>query len=209
MGDALVFKQQGRPSTFPEGPFELKFSRRLTEQELRAFSAQNRHFRIEEDKNGTLIIMPPVDFNGGAAESTVHGLLYLWWISYQKGKTFSPSTGFKLPDGSTRSSDGSWVSKERLDTVKPGDRKKFAQLVPDFVVEIRSSSDRLGLLKKKMTDTWIKNGVRLAWLIDPVSEKAYIYRQDGSVEIINSFDAILNGEAVCPGFGLDLRALKI
>lgn len=204
-----VVKPRSRYNTFPEGPFELKFSRRLTDQELLAFSAENDHLRIEEDKNGTLIIMPPVDFDGGAAESTVHGLLYLWWSQFKKGKTFSPSTGFKLPDGATRSADGCWVSDTRLAQVLPAERKKFARIVPDFVIEVRSTSDRIGKLKKKMTDTWIKNGVRLAWLIDPIAQKAYVYREDGTMETMNSFDEVLNGEAVCPGFQLDLKTLKI
>ncbi len=63
------------------------------------FSADNDHLRIEEDKAGKLIIMPPVDFNSGASEGIVTALISNWWLSYQKGKFFSPSTGFRLPDG--------------------------------------------------------------------------------------------------------------
>lgn len=45
------------------------------------------------------------------------------------------------------------------------------------MVEIRSQSDRLHKLQAKMTDAWMANGVRLAWLIDPYEEKACVYRQ--------------------------------
>ena len=59
-----------------------------------------------------------------------------------------------------------------------------------------------------MKQTWIANGVRLAWLRDPVKQKAYIYRQDGSVEVVPNFEGKLNGENVLEGFELDLGLLK-
>ncbi|MCO6491778.1 MAG: hypothetical protein J5I98_25405 [Phaeodactylibacter sp.] len=42
-----------------------------------------------------------------------------------------------------------------------------------------------------MKETWMANGVRLAWLIDPYEEKAYIYRKDGQVEVVAGFDGQL------------------
>ena len=60
-----------------------------------------------------------------------------------------------------------------------------------------------------MEDVWISNGVRLAWLIDPIKQKAYIYRQDGSTEAINNFEQTLSGEDVCPGFEFDLSLMQL
>lgn len=197
------------PLDIPGGSAEIKMPKRLTEAEFYQFCADNPDLRIEQDKNGKIIIMPPVDFDGGAREGHVFGLLYSWWIASQKGLTLSPTTGFKLPDGSTRSADGAWVSDEKIAALAPAERKKFARVVPDFVIEVRSTSDRLAPLKRKMSDAWIKNGVRLAWLIDPVSEKAWVYRADGLVSEVNGFDHSLSGEDVCPGFELDLSKLKL
>lgn len=73
---------------------------------------------------------------------------------------------------------------------------------------MRFETDRLSKLKKKITEGWIANGVRLVWLIDPVKERAWVYRADGSVEEISGFDQVLSGEDVLPGFALDLRTLK-
>ena len=193
---------------FHSGSVELRSPRRLTEKEFYEFCAENRDLRIEQNKNGNLIIMPPVDHDGGVAESHAHGYLFAWWLSHEKGLTYSPSTGFKLPDGSTRSADGAWASAEKIALLSPQERKKFPPLVPDFIMEVRSSSDRISKLKKKMTDTWLANGVRLAWLIDPKQQKAYIYRADGSEEAVASFDGVLSGETVCPGLALDLRLFK-
>lgn len=188
---------------------EVKADRPITEEEFLEFCAGNDHLRIEQDKNGKLIIMPPVDLEGGTREGIAYAYLSAWWLSHQKGRILSPSTGFKLPDSSTRASDGSWVSDERLNRLQPEDWKRFPRLAPDFVIEVRSSSDRIGKLKKKMTDTWIANGVRLAWLIDPLQEKAWIYRDDGTEEAINGFDNILSGESVCPGLTLDSAKMRL
>lgn len=192
---------------FHGGSLELKYPRRLTEAEFYAFCAENRDLRVEQDKNGNLLVMPPVDHDGGVAESTVHGYLFAWWLTHEQGLTYSPTTGFQLPDGSTRSADGAWASDEQVAALTPQQRKKFAPLVPDFVIEVRSQSDRISKLKKKMTDTWMDNGVRLAWLIDPKMKRAYVYRADLPVEEVIGFDHSLSGEDVCPGFTLDLRKL--
>jgi Uma2 family endonuclease len=187
--------------------FELKPFRRMTEEEFVEFCTENPEMRIEQDKNGKLIIMPPVDFDSGLYEEEVIGQLYNWRSQNSLGRSFSPTTGFKLPDGSTRFADGAWASAEKVDTLTPKQRKKFAPFAPDFVIEVRSSSDRIGKLKKKMTDVWLANGVRLAWLIDPIAKKSYIYRPGQPVEELAGFDRSLSGEDVCPGFELDLRKL--
>lgn len=178
---------------------------RVSEEVFYAFCKNNPELRTEYDKHGKLIIMSPIKGFGGARESIAHGELYVWWKGNKvQGQTFSPSAVFKLPDGSIRSSDGAWVSEERLAHLTAKDEQKFMPLVPDFIMEIRSQTDNLTKLKKKMRDTWIKNGVRLAWLIDPLKKKAYLYRADGTTETIPNFNQILDGEDVCPKFQLDL-----
>lgn len=181
----------------------------MTEDEFVEFCAENPEMRIEQDKNGKLIIMPPADHDSGANEGFAYGYLFSWWLTHPNGLTYSPTTGFKLPDGSTRSADGAWASTEKIGSLTPEQRKKFAPFAPDFVIEVRSSSDRIGKLKKKMTDTWLANGVRLAWLIDPKTKKSYIYRPGEPVEELVGFDRSLSGEEVCPGFELDLRKLLV
>ena len=181
----------------------------VSEKVFYEFCAKNPELRTEYDKHGKLIIMSPIKGFGGARESIAHGELYVWWkVNKVKGQTFSPSAGFTLPDGSIRSPDGSWVSEERLAKLTPKDEDKFMPLVPDFIMEVRSPTDSLTKLKKKMEETWIKNGVSLAWLIDPLKQKAYIYRADGTTETISNFDQTLDGETVCPKFQLDLSLFK-
>jgi Uma2 family endonuclease len=195
---------------FPEMPgvLEIKLYKRMSDKDFFAFCSANPELQIEQDKNGKLIIMAPVGFDGGMYEDEVYGELRNWRKQAGKGKSLSPSTGFKLPDGSTHSADGAWVSDDKVAALTPEQRKKFALVVPDFVIEIRSASDRISRLKKKMTEVWIKNGVRLAWLIDPVDEKAYVYRLNGTTDTITNFNHVLSGEDVCEGFQLDLSKIK-
>lgn len=70
------------------------------------------------------------------------------------------------------------------------------------VIEIRSSTDSLEKLKRKMQE-YIENGVRLGWLIDRQNQQALVYRTDGTVTQYPA-GATLNGEDVVPGFTLSL-----
>ncbi len=190
------------------GPIELKIPGKLNEDEFLAFCNENPDLQIEQDKNGKLIIMGPVGFDSGYREGRVFRVLSNWEEATGLGMAMSSSTGFRLPDGSTYSADGSWVSDEKIAELTPDQRKRFAPIVPDFVIEVRSESDGITRLKRKMASVWIKNGVRLAWLIDPVKQNAYIYRRDGEVETISDFENVLSGEDVCEGFEFDLRMLR-
>lgn len=83
------------------------------------------------------------------------------------------------------------------------DVMRFAHICPDFIAEIRSQSDSLETLKNKMLE-YISNGCRLAWLIDTIDEKAYIFKRDDTVTLVDGFQNSLSGEDVLVGFELDL-----
>ena len=88
------------------------------------------------------------------------------------------------------------------------ERAKFLKVVPEFIVEVRSPSDSLVELEAKMRDTWIANGVHLAWLVDVDEDKLWIYRADRSVELVTPLDRVVTGEDVLPGFTFDLKLLS-
>ena len=115
--------------------------------------------------------------------------------------------GFILPDTSMRAPDVAWVQQERWESLSSEQQDKFAPLCPDFVIELKSPSDRLAALQAKMQD-WIANGCQLAWLVDPGAEHVYIYRADGTTDVVAGFDGIVSGEEVLPGFVLKLDALR-
>lgn len=87
----------------------------------------------------------------------------------------------------------------------PKEQEKFPPLAPDFIIELRSSSDRLKPLQEKMQE-YIDNGDRLGWLIDPQNQQVEVYRPENSVEILSS-PTSLSGEDVLPEFVLDLNEI--
>ena len=186
----------------------LVFRSSMTREQFHEFVLKNSELKIERDRYGTITIHPPMTFDSGYYEGLAFTLLGNWALSDKTGRAFSPSTAFDMPDGAEYKADGAWISMEKINRLSTDERRRIARIVPDFIIEMRSETDRLAKLKKKITDGWIANGVRLAWLIDPIKERAWVYRADGSVVEYSGFEHVLSGEGVLPGFELDLRALK-
>jgi len=78
-------------------------------------------------------------------------------------------------------------------------------VTPEFVIELKSSSDRLETLRAKMRE-WTANGVSLGWLINPEIRSVEIYRADGSSEAILEPSEI-RGEGPVEGFVLRLERI--
>jgi Uma2 family endonuclease len=178
----------------------------MTDDEFYDFCQQHRSLRIERNADKTIKIMEPTGNESGYAENEVTGELRNWTKAEQSGISFSSSTGFTLPTGAVRAPDASWLPLEKWLALPAADRKKFTHICPEFIAEVRSEEDSLLELKRKMVE-WIENGVRLGWLLDPKNGMAYIYRADGSVDIVRGFDKKLSGEDVLKGFELDLKML--
>lgn len=186
----------------------LVFKSTMTREQFHRFVLSHLDLKIERDKYGIITIHPPMTFDSGYNEGEAFYALKHWSKTNNLGRAFSPSTSFDMPDGAEYKADGAWISMKKINRLSPEERKHIPVIVPDFVIEVRSETDRIGKLKKKMTDGWMANGVRLAWLIDPLREKTWVYRADGSVEESSGFDRLLSGEDVLPGFVFNLGDLK-
>ena len=125
------------------------------------FCQDNPNRRIEANAKGELIIMPPPGCESGDRESEIDMQLRNWAKKDGTGKTFSSSTIFHLPNGAYKSPDGSWVRLKRWNKLTKAEQKKFSPICPDFVIELRSESDRLPPLKEKMAE-YIDNGTKWA-----------------------------------------------
>lgn len=184
---------------------ELPKSIRLyvTQEQFAALAAANRDLRLERTAQGELIVNPPTGWETGQYNCRISGELYLWWRNAgEPGKAFDSSTGFILPNGAIRSPDASWISEEHCQAFTPEQKGAFANICPDFVVELRSSSDSLKSVPAKMRE-YLDNGAKLGWLIDPQQRRVKIYRPGKEVEVLEN-PVELSGEAVLPGFGLNL-----
>ena len=163
--------------------------------------------QIEREPDGTLLFMPPTAWISGNSESEFVADLKMYARKHG-GKAPSTSTGYTLPDGSIRSAGGSYVSAEKSVAIPQKQWSKFPQVVPDFVVEVRSPSDTLKSLQNKMTDVWLENGVRLGWLVDLKHKTVTNYRPGREPEVLRGFDRVLSGEEILPGFEFEGRWLQ-
>lgn len=172
----------------------------LTHEQFYELCMVNRDVSMERSPSGELIIMPPVGGVSGEREADLIAELVLWNRQSQLGKVFSSSTVFNLPNGGDRSPDAAWVRSDRWEALSEEDREKFPPICPDFVIELRSRSDRLKPLQEKMQE-YLASGLRLGWLINPQDQQVEVYRQGRSVEVL-SYPVELSGENVLPGFRL-------
>ena len=177
----------------------------MTDSQFFELCQMNRDLRIEQTAKGDLIIMPPTGGETSHRNIDLATVVNLWAKQEGSGVTFDSSGGFTLPSGATRSPDVAWVKRSRLVTLTPEQKKKFIPLCPDFVLELRSASDRVSNLQDKMQE-YIDNGAQLGWLIDPEEKQVYIYRPDSEVECLEH-PKTLSGEPVLPGFVLDLQEI--
>jgi Uma2 family endonuclease len=174
----------------------------LTHERFRKLCQANPELKLECTAEGELIVMPPTGWESGRRNSNLNADLVIWNRQTKLGSVFDSSTGFILPNGAIRSPDAAWVSSERLIALNPNP-EGFLPLAPDFVIELRSTSDRLKPLQDKMIE-YRENGVRLGWLLNPQDQEVVIFRLGQEIEVIQS-PMSLSGEEVLPGFTLDWK----
>jgi Uma2 family endonuclease len=178
---------------------------RVTPEQFEILCELNPDRSLELTKDGELEIMAPTGGESSRTESKLITRLTNWSEQTGLGETFSSSGAFILPNGAQRAPDASWVERSRWSSLTPEQRKKFVPLAPDFVIELRSDTDRLSKLQEKMEE-YRDNGVRLGWLINPQDRTVEIYRLGQDVEVLAAPET-LSGEDVLPGFVLDLRSI--
>lgn len=181
----------------------------MSDDEFFDFCQLNADLRIERTATHEILLMSPTGSRSGKRNARLTGQLYSWFAQHEQlGEVFDSNTGFTLPDGSVLSPDASWVSAAKWNALTPAQQDKFAPVCPEFVVELKSATDSLKTLQAKMLD-YLRNGVQLAWLLNPETETAYLYRPGHpEPETVQGFDNELPGEPVLPGFRLRLSELR-
>ena len=176
-----------------------------TAEEFATFAADYPDLRLELTKEGELIIMPATFPRTGRRNAKLTARLVAWSEAAGSGETFDSSTLFTLSNGAVRSPDACWIEKSRWDAIGEDEQDNLMVICPDFVAELRSKTDRLSALQKKMQE-YLENGARLGWLLDPKSNRVEIYRPGQEVEIVDN-PASLSGEDVLPGFVLNSEGI--
>ncbi|MYC28869.1 MAG: Uma2 family endonuclease [Chloroflexi bacterium] len=193
----------------PNGPIVLRLPPewKLTEDQFLELCGLNDTLRIEINARGELELMAPTFNNTSNKNIRISARLQIWAETDDSGLAFESNAGFTLPNGALRSPDASWVLKSRLVEIPEPERLKFSPICPDFVVELRSESDRLRDIQAKMEE-YLANGARLGWLIDPLDprHRVYIYRPGVTVEVVEAPET-LSGDPELPGFVLEMQRI--
>ena len=164
----------------------------------------NPDLRLELTPNSELIVMAPTGGESGERNGDLSGQTWYWNRQTNLGRSFDSSTGYDFTafGGGKPSPDVSWIEKSRLEGVNiigP------IPVVPDFVIELRSATDRLSETQTKMRE-YQRLGVRLGLLINPQGRKVEIYRPGKELEILESPTEIDCSE-VMPGFILSMSRI--
>ena len=150
----------------------------LTDDQFFEFCVLNRELlRIERTAEGEILITSPAGARGSHQNLRIAAQLSLWTDRDGTGVAFDSNGGFTLPNNAMRSPDAAcaWVARHRLASFTEEEKEKFLTLCPDFVIELRSRSDRLADQKQKMEE-YISNGALLGWLIEPFERQVIVYR---------------------------------
>lgn len=193
----------------PLGPIVLRLDPivEITDDVLLKLSSLNGALRLEKNAKGELEILPPTQPITGSQNANLTADLTIWTRGDGRGVAFDSNAGFTLPNGAVRAPDASWILKSRISGLTDAQRRRFWPISPDFVIELRSSSDTLIGIQRKMAE-YMENGVRLGWLIDPLDpvRRVYVYRPGVAIEVLEGPES-LSGEPELPGFNLNLQRI--
>ncbi|NJL01669.1 MAG: Uma2 family endonuclease [Spirulinaceae cyanobacterium RM2_2_10] len=183
----------------------LRPTLQLTDEVFAQLCQSNPELRLERTAAGELIAMAPAASESGYFNADLSGQLWQWNRQTQLGVVFDSSAGFTLPNGAIRAPGAAWIAQPRWDRLSLEQRRKFAPICPDFVLELQSPNDRLVVLQAKLQE-YIDNGAQLGWLIVPETQQVYCYRSGQSVQSLNA-PSRLAGEPMLPGFVMDLTLI--
>ncbi len=188
-------------------PFKVNLpaSAEMTAAEFYAFCQANQDLRIERSASGEVIVMPPAFSDTGNRNLKIAQQLANWADADGTGEAFDSSAGFTLPNGATRSPDAAWIRLSRWNALTEAEKASFAPICPDFVVELRSSSDSLAGLKAKLEE-YLANGASLGWLIDRKMRQVHVYRPNQASEILEHPDRVF-GDPLLPGLALQMARI--
>ncbi len=176
----------------------------VTPEQFDHLCIDNPDLRLELTPNRELIVMAPTGGESGERNGDIFLEVGIWNRQTKLGRIFDSSTGYDFTafGGGKVSPDVSWFEKSRLEGVNI---VGFIPVVPDFVIELRSATDRLNTVKTKMRE-YQRLGVRLGLLINPQDRKVEIYRPGQEPEILDN-PTLINCGDVMPGFVLSMNRI--
>lgn len=194
-------------------PMALTASLRLTPEQFAQLCDANPDAVLELAADGSLIPMTPTGSETGARNGELFFQIKTWARARGGWMAFDSSTGFRLPDNSVLSPDASLVALARWQALSTNERRGFAPLCPDLVVELASPSDEgprgLTALRRKMT-AYQRNGALLGWLLIPEEQAVEVWgAQQAGAEIPQRIApaSSISADPIFPGLVINLDEL--
>ncbi|MGC4003041.1 MAG: Uma2 family endonuclease [Pirellulales bacterium] len=176
---------------------------RLDEEQFYQLTLQNPEQPLEQNAQGEVIIVSPTGGSSGHRNGDILYQLIAWNKQHGRGVVFDSSTIFRLPLGAARSPDASWVELSRWTALTQDQRDRFPPFCPDFVIELRSNTDRLADLQAKLVE-YMNNGARLGWIVDPLLKQVHLYEPGNTPRVLDE-PAFVEGTDCMTGFVLELK----
>ncbi|MBC6472745.1 MAG: Uma2 family endonuclease [Hormoscilla sp. GM102CHS1] len=121
--------------------------------------------------DGKIIIMRLSDYLSEEIIARLITFLNIWILPRKLGRVTGSSAGFRLPDGNLRGPDVSFVPAEKM-RQSP---RSFAEIVPDLMFEVRSSTDNVRPLLQKI-QRFIELGTQVGIFVAPKNLTVTVYR---------------------------------
>lgn len=177
---------------------------KLTNEKLLELCSLNETVPFEVDETGALILNMPSGHTSEWIAMRFVAALHNWMDEDAGDMVYGSGGLFELPDGNRRVPDAAWVSAARMAGADLFDGDPL-QVAPDLVVEVLSLSDDIERAQAKM-NLWLRNGVRLGWLVDPFDQRLWVYRTEAEPLELERPLEIFDNE-VLPGLVVDLRRI--
>jgi Uma2 family endonuclease len=133
----------------------------MTDQQFADFCAEHPDLCFETNARGEIIVTPPGFSITGVRNCEISMQLAIWARKDARGFAGDSSTGFLLPNGARRSPDASWTPTDAVRNLPEQSREGYWHPCPAFVIELRSNSDRLPILREKYSPPSIPSQVKV------------------------------------------------
>ncbi|NJL57345.1 Uma2 family endonuclease [bacterium] len=170
------------------------------EQVQSALAEAGLDYRVELEQ-GKLEVVGPSDIISSEIGAELIRILGNWVRPRRLGRVFDSARGFILSNRDLKAPDVAFVRAARLKQSV----RYFGQLTPDLVVEIKSQSDRLSVLKAKL-DRFLAEGAQVGILIDPDEQTVTVYRVAEEQVVLGSED-VLTLPDLLPGWECPVNTL--
>jgi Uma2 family endonuclease len=173
----------------------------LTVKDLERVQTQlDSDYRVEL-VDGIINVMSPSGYESDEVAFRFGRRLADWVEPNRVGRVTGSSAGFTLPDSNTRAPDVSFVRAERLRRAP----RSFAQLAPDLMVEVKSPSDSVDDLEKKIAN-FLQQGTQVGILVNPEDCTVRVFRAEAETVTLRDGD-VLTLPDLLPGWSVAVSDL--